>query len=627
MGAVNNPHFYSTMSGTTTTTQITDATDFPHSGLIKSLSQGIRGNYAIKGSATDFDITLASSTYTTIAVTAGKAFRDGKLVSIAQLNATNLTGIHASEDVYQLLVAQANNTMALRGSNSVTNKIPDLTDGDIPIAVIKLVAGSAQGSAGTSDRLIQYLTTSKVSNDLSIGYDSSGYTEMSKISAASGGTTIEVPTAGGDFIIDNTDADKKIVARLGSDDANTAFEVRNNSDAAKLSVTGAGVTTVTGSLSTTTTATIGTDLTVSGGDINYGNGQDSTLKVAATTSTTAGRDLTIEAGSTSTGSNNINGGDLILKSGGGDGTGTSIMTFSTKVSGTDTVAERMRIHTDGKVGIGTNSPDNLLEVQNSDATTNAIVYPFKLSETTSGTATHGIGVGMKFEVENAAGTQKETGYITSSLATATNGGEMGQMDLQVGKIFPNTSYAINPAITLQGKYPAHVATRETWGIAHQWGNSSSIRTVGGGNPSSGGTPGSIWPNKLGLLDTSASGQTYFQLWALPTGTVPILGDAYSIPHGFIMTLKNIGHQTATIYAGAVNEHIDFGQTSNAFISSANVISLPAMAAITLMAYGDDSDSQIHLDDVNILDAYDSANYPNWDGSASGEGWLVISQTG
>ena len=105
-----------------------------------------------------------------------------------------------------------------------------------------------------------------------------------------------------------------------------------------------------------------TDLTVSGGDINYDNGQDATFSIDATTSTTAGRDLTISAGSTATGSANIDGGDLHLKSGGGDGTGTSIMTFSTKVSGTDTAAERMRIHTDGSIGIGTNGPSEKLEV-------------------------------------------------------------------------------------------------------------------------------------------------------------------------------------------------------------------------------------------------------------------------
>ena len=381
MGTINNPHFYSTTSGTTPTTWITDDIDYPHSGLIKALSQGIRGNYAIKGSATDFDITLASSTYTTIVVLTGKAYRDGKLVTISQLNTTNLTGVHATEDVYQLLVAQADNTMALRGSNSVTNRLPNLTDGDIPIAVIKLVAGSAQGSAGTSDRLVQFLTTSKVSNDLSIGYDNSGYTEMSKISAASGGTTVEVPTAGGDFIIDNTDADKKIVARLGSDTSATAFEVRNNSDAPKLTVGGDGLVATAGNIKvggnviqasdggstitmdTSDNVSIGGDLTIIGGgsgaDINLHNGGNATIEVNTTAAGTAGRDLTISAGTAATASsNNTDGGDLILKAGGGDGTGTSIMKFSTKVSGTDSVAERMRIDTDGQVkikslGVGT----------------------------------------------------------------------------------------------------------------------------------------------------------------------------------------------------------------------------------------------------------------------------------
>ena len=381
MGVITNSHKYSTTSGVSNVTGITDDIDYPHSGLIKALSQGIRGNYAIKGSATDFDITLAASTFTTIAVTTGKAYRDGKLVTISLLNATNLTGVHATEDVYQLLVAQADNTMALRGSNSVTNRLPDLTDGDIPIAVIKLVAGSAQGSAGTSDRLVQFLTTSKVSNDLSIGYDNSGYTEMSKISAASGGTTVEVGTAGGDFIIDNTDADKKIVARLGSDTSATAFEVRNNSDAAKLTVGGDGLVATAGNIKvggnviqasdggstitmdTSDNVSIGGDLTIVGGgsgaDINLHNGGNATIEVNTTAAGTAGRDLTISAGTAATaGSNNTDGGDLILNAGGGDGTGTSIMKFSTKVSGTDAVAERMKIDTDGQVkikslGVGT----------------------------------------------------------------------------------------------------------------------------------------------------------------------------------------------------------------------------------------------------------------------------------
>jgi len=420
MGTINNPHFYSTTSGTTPTTWITDDIDYPHSGLIKALSQGIRGNYAIKGSATDFDITLASSTYTTIAVLTGKAYRDGKLVTITALSATNLTGVHATEDVYQLLVAQADNTMVLRGSNSVTNRLPDLTDGDIPIAVIKLVAGSAQGSASTSDRLVQFLTTSKVSNDLSIGYDNSGYTETANIVGASGVTTITAAsstdvkvklagTAAGDtFEVIDSAAEVQFKVQ-GDGEVSTQGNITVGGNIIKASDGGSAITldtsdnvtignnlkvggniiqasdggntitldtsdnvTIGGGLTTTTTAVVGTDLTVTGGDISLANAQDGTLSVATTGSGTDGRDLTISAGSAPTGSANQNGGDLILNAGGGDGTGTSIMTFNTKVNGTDAVAERMRIHTDGKVGIGTNAPTANLHIKNASETDNAL---------------------------------------------------------------------------------------------------------------------------------------------------------------------------------------------------------------------------------------------------------------
>ena len=149
-----------------------------------------------------------------------------------------------------------------------------------------------------------------------------------------------------------------------------------------------------------------TDLTVSGGDINYENGQDATLSIDATTSTTAGRDLTISAGSTATGSANINGGDLHIKSGGGDGTGTSIMTFSTKVSGTDTAAERMKINTDGDLEIGNdiklNSDSSIINFGANDEITLTHVHDvgLTLTNTISGTDNRPVVFQLKSE-ENA----------------------------------------------------------------------------------------------------------------------------------------------------------------------------------------------------------------------------------
>ena len=106
--------------------------------------------------------------------------------------------------------------------------------------------------------------------------------------------------------------------------------------------------------------------TLTAGSLAFDNAANATLVVDATAAGTAGRDLTIEAGSAATAaSNNTDGGDLILKAGGGDGTGTSIMTFSTKMgtgASLDTSNERMRIHTNGFVGIGVADPDAVLEI-------------------------------------------------------------------------------------------------------------------------------------------------------------------------------------------------------------------------------------------------------------------------
>ena len=198
---------------------------------------------------------------------------------------------------------------------------------------------------------------------------------------------------------------------------------------------------------TTTTVTVGTDLTVTGGDVGFGNGQDATVSVAATTSTTAGRDLTISAGSTSTNGNNIDGGDLILKSGGGDGTGTSIMTFHTKVSGTDTAAERMRIHTNGNVGINEAAPSAHLHIMqdstsgiglmveedtNSASASPDIVF-FKSKG--SGGSDHGADnddLGhLKFRGRDDAGNSHDYFDMFAEIADASNGTEGGRVSFRI----------------------------------------------------------------------------------------------------------------------------------------------------------------------------------------------------
>ena len=88
----------------------------------------------------------------------------------------------------------------------------------------------------------------------------------------------------------------------------------------------------------------GTDVVeIDDGGITFTNGAKWELGVAATSGTTAGKGLTVSAGSSATGSANINGGDLTLSSGGGDGTGTSKIDFKTKANGTDAAASKMQL--------------------------------------------------------------------------------------------------------------------------------------------------------------------------------------------------------------------------------------------------------------------------------------------
>ena len=258
--APNNPYMYSTLSGTPTV-QLIDSVDYPHTGLIKSLSQGIRGNYAVK-TATDFNITMADGgSYTTIAVTAGKVYRDGKLHTVDALSAltmntaynpgtgvADLTPIPAG-DIYLILVAKdnggSNDTMVIRGANNLGhNKVPQLVEGDVPIALIKVVAGSADDAADTTNRMIQYFTTAKTENSVSVGYNASGYTETLAIESSSGDTNIIASVADTDINFKGTDGGSVITA-LQLDMA-LAGKATFNGAIASGAITSTGVITGTG---------------------------------------------------------------------------------------------------------------------------------------------------------------------------------------------------------------------------------------------------------------------------------------------------------------------------------------------------------------------------------------------
>jgi len=116
------------------------------------------------------------------------------------------------------------------------------------------------------------------------------------------------------------------------------------------SATGQAVTVNVDAASPITSVT--GDFTVTGGDVTVGaagNTTATTIGTIVNTGTNAGKALTVSAGSSTTGANDINGGNLILKSGGGDGTGTSEVQIWTKTNGTDAATQKLTVDAAGDV--------------------------------------------------------------------------------------------------------------------------------------------------------------------------------------------------------------------------------------------------------------------------------------
>ena len=91
------------------------------------------------------------------------------------------------------------------------------------------------------------------------------------------------------------------------------------------------------------------------GNISLDKGRDHLISIGTTGAGEEGRDLTISAGAAPIGgSANLNGGDLIFHAGGGDGTGTSNIKFSAKISGTDLPVEAMKINSINDIVIANN---------------------------------------------------------------------------------------------------------------------------------------------------------------------------------------------------------------------------------------------------------------------------------
>ena len=289
----NNPHKISTMGTAdgSSLAAITDASDFPHTGLIKGLSLMARQNIVVKGSndsAThDFNITQATSG-NVIQVAQGSYLRDGKLYTASAANFTigtteNATSLlaHSQFDAgYHLLVIDSTNTIKIR-QPVADNKVPDYTSGDTIIAIIEItsIASKSDGS-----RLIQYLTSDKTSNSVSIAYDASNtYTEVSAITGTNAGLFISgigatgaAAAADDKVIIQDTSASDVIKSVTAQAIANLAPVGTVTSVSAGTGMTQSGTSTVNPTLNVIG----GTGITANANDIAITAGGVGTTQLA-----------------------------------------------------------------------------------------------------------------------------------------------------------------------------------------------------------------------------------------------------------------------------------------------------------------------------------------------------------
>jgi len=397
MGSANNPDTYG-QSTTGTANQIEDGVDFPHSGIIKALSDGMGQNYAIDG----FDISSTSATALTVA--AGKIFRDGEFVSVS---GASLTLSSSYTNGYHLLVAPSGGTptVVLRNPSAI-DKVPDITSGDTIIAVIT--------HTGVNPCSVQFLTVHKLENSLSVGYNSGGYTESGKITGdadslditatVSNGHINLIPNGSGRVNISSTDKNdaelvisKDVGSSIGrtgislispnsTDDQTGRITLERTSSSAFIGMDIAsdsrhGIRFLTGDGSETERMRIDDD-----GNIGIGTSSPKNKLQVSHTGADGNNGIMIVREDTSTSDTDLLGGigfdstdgnvpSSVLESSAyiaalaAEAHGTSDkgadLTFGTAAinENDDTVStEHMRILSDGKVGIGTSAPEHFLHI-------------------------------------------------------------------------------------------------------------------------------------------------------------------------------------------------------------------------------------------------------------------------
>lgn len=425
MATETNPFYYATNEqggGASPPVQIQDSVDFPHTGLIKALQQGMQGNYAIKSSANEFDITQAS-TGNVVSVSGGTVFENGALVTVSGTTNFTSSSFNATDGNYHLLVCNGGTLAIRKFATSTIDRVPEFNAGDVIIAVIKYT------SDGFGSMEVQYLTTSKAENELSIGRDNSGYTEGLTVKSNSGDIEIEAKEQDKDIIFKVNDGGTPTeVMRIDGSNGNVGIRLNQNTTAEeRLDVEDGNISLTTTSRTTerliklrnSGSTTSLSEIAMAGANSNnyegyiafktkgpndvYNDPLNEVMRIDGNKKVGIGEtapsaDLHIKSSANFDPTDSINTATLILEQTGGtqaDDNESVGMTFTKINSGrpfgsiagvqtgsdadvgglaffthdasisTDIISEKMRIDGNGNVGIGTTSPEAPLHVETS----------------------------------------------------------------------------------------------------------------------------------------------------------------------------------------------------------------------------------------------------------------------
>ena len=424
----------------------------------------------------------------------------------------------------------------------------------------KLILSTHTGSSLTTALTIDDEQDTTLAGDLTVGGGS--LVVDANVTATTNHTTVAA----------HIDYDATGIIASGQTGQNIGIDVDINSDSPTMvgTVLNTGLDVdLTGGTSGAQT-NIGLDILASGADQNFGaiitgttadlvlgtaGNADLTVLTARdqTTGTTAGKSLSISAGSgVIGGSSDINGGDLILSTGKGDGTGTASMQFRTKVSGTDDVAERMRIHTNGYVGIGTAAPTNALHIStDSDAEFVAL----KLGNESDANDTTG-KVSLQFDLEDTSGNAVDAAKFLVSKEAA----------------FTNT------ASTQDAKFELQLSENGTLGTKFTVESDGDVTIPGDINMTDSSAINDENNNKLLKFCSVGSAVNFVEIENAADGTAPaisVLGDSTNIT----MSLKPKGTGGVRIFGSTaaaaslmLNEDSDNGTNFMKFQAAANIAS-------------------------------------------------------